>query len=137
MHAVRWEAKPLRQHCATVRGQSLHQLCRLCFARHPQAQWGLSLYSHGHVYLMIETLILMDLHHGGSSPLGQGLTLGKLHPLVPSGWSVLVFQPSWRVYTRSKPRVWGTFCRFCACWMLVLGVVSQLDDDDRANVQNL
>ena len=41
--------------------------------------------------------MLMDLLRGGSSPLYhsvKGLTVSKLHPLLPSGWSVLVFQPS-------------------------------------------
>ena len=45
-----WDAKPFLhnrrvftnpQRCATVPGQSIHQLCRICFV---------SLYGHGHVY---------------------------------------------------------------------------------------
>ena len=60
--------------------------------RHPQAQWGLSLCGHGHVHLAIETLLLMDLHRGGSSPLarpplGQG-TDSKQTPSSYTVWMV-------------------------------------------------
>ena len=113
MHAVLGEAKPLLhnrcvftnpQHCATVLGQaSRRHLGDLVTLKLNE----LSFYGHGHVYLMIETLVLMDLRRGRSwplarLPLGQGAGSEQLHPLIPSGWSVLVFQPSWRVYTRSN-----------------------------------
>ena len=142
MRAVLWKAKPLLhnrrvftnpQQGTTVCGQRLRQLCRLCFETssrrppQPQAHWGVSRHGHGHVYLMIERLSLMDLHRGGSSPLArlphsQGLTLSKLRPLFPSGWPVLVFPSQLTIRTSSM----GNLCRFCACWMLVLGDVSQL-----------
>ena len=46
---------------------------------------------------MIETLVLMDLHRGVRRHWHiyhsvKGLTLSKLHLLLPSGWSVLVFE---------------------------------------------
>ena len=94
------------------------------------------------VYLTIETLILMDFHstvavrrHWHIYHSVNRLTLSKIHPLVPSGWSVLVFQTSWRVDTRSKPRVWGTFDISvpAGCWCLLLS--HNWDGDDLANVR--
>ena len=98
----------------------------------------MSLNGHGHVYLMIETLILVDLHRGGSSPwarlpLGQG-TDSEQTPSSYTVWMVGVGVP---VYTRSKPGVWGTFAVsvFAGGWCLVLS--HNWHNDDLVKVLNL
>ena len=86
--------------------------------------------SPGHVYLMIETLTLMDLHRGGSSPLarlplGQG-TDSEQTPSSCTVWTVGVGVPTQlaRIHSIKTSSV-VNLCRFCACWI------------DLANVLNL
>ena len=155
MHDVLWEAKLLLhcrrvyknpKHCVTV--QSLHQLCRRCFEtssrrpRHPQAQWGLSLYGHGHVQLMIEILIMIDLHRGGSSPLaclplGQGTDIEQT-PSSYTVWMIRVGVPT-RLARIRWIKTWsmGTFAVsvLAGCWCSVLS--HNWDNDDLAHVLNM
>ena len=73
-----------------------------------------------------KTVTLNNLHR----LIGHSIKiLAKSQPpssRILSRWLVLAFRLSWRIYTRSKPRARKNIRRFCACWMLVLGVVSQL-----------
>ena len=86
----------------------------------------------GHLHLMIETLILMDLHRGGSSPpahlpLGQG-TGSEQTPSSCTVW-VVVGVPTQLARIHSiKPRAWGTFAVsvLAGCWCLVCRLTTRI-----------
>ena len=112
MHAVLWEAKPLLhhkrvftnlEHCATVVARVFINSVVFTSRRHPGDLVTLKL-SEVCRFMATGT---SDTDSDGPPPwavrrhwcvyhLVKGLALSKLHPLIPSGWSVLVFQPNWR-----------------------------------------
>ena len=92
---------------------------------------------------MIETLILMDLHRGGSSPLTRlplsQLTDSEQTPSSVSVWTVRVGVPTQvaRIHSIKNLEFGEPFAVsvLAGCWCLVLS--HNWDFDDLANVLNL